>query len=80
MKTFTLSDEEHKKLLELYQRAENTPVMAMSVADGLAGRDFASTAWNEVRNFMDELGKKYGYKAQTAQIDPEKLTFEAEPA
>jgi len=33
----------------------------------------------ELRNYMDSLGEKYGYKPETAVINPNSLSFEAEP-
>jgi len=56
-----LSEEDRKELVELYEEAEKTPMIAMSLADGIAGRDWATQAWNEVKAKMDELGKKYGF-------------------
>jgi hypothetical protein len=64
-----LSEEDLKELVELYQRARTTPMIAMSIADGLAGRDWSSLAWDKVRRKMDELGKKYGYNPRIVQID-----------
>ena len=64
-----ITDEENKKLQDLYKEAQNTPVIAMSVKDGMEGRDWATQAWNRVREYMDELGKKYGYDPATHAID-----------
>ena len=49
------------KLVELTKEAQQTPVIAMSMADGLAGRDWATLAWDRVRGKWAELGKKYGF-------------------
>lgn len=62
--------DELQELLTLTEEAQNTPVMAMSVQDGMEGRDFATQAWNKVRAKWDELGKKYGFApAQVRGID-----------
>ena len=42
------TEEELKRLTENANRAARTPVIAMSIADGLAGRDWASMAWHGV--------------------------------
>ncbi len=57
----TLTEDELVALTELYRDAQNTSLMALSIADGLAGRDFSSTAWRRVKEEMDHLGKKYGF-------------------
>ena len=70
-----LSEEDTKKLLELYNRAQNTPVIAMSLEDGLRGRDFASLAWNELRDFQKELGNKYRYDWNRAAVNQKGEVF-----
>ena len=50
-----------KELLELTRSARRTPVIAMSLKDGLEGRDFAAHAWDRVRAKWYELGKKYNF-------------------
>ena len=64
-----LSEEDRKKIVELVQRAENTPVIALSSQDMMEGKDFASLAWKDVREFMKELGKKYGYESKKMAIN-----------
>jgi len=64
-----VTQEECDKLTRLYKQAEDTPVMALSVKDGLEGRDFASQAWNLVREYMDALAKKYNYDPQKYGIN-----------
>ena len=56
-----VTEEECSKLVSLFKRAQNTPVIAMSVQDGLEGKDFASLAWDDVRKYYDELAKKYDF-------------------
>lgn len=70
--TIVITEEEHKRLQDLYNKAQNTPVIAMSVKDGLEGRDFATLAWNEVRNYMDRLGEKYGYDPATHAVNKDR--------
>ena len=72
-KTFRLTDEEHKKLVELYTQSQRTPAILVG-----GTRDLASLAWEETRKYMDELGKKYGYHPETAAISKGSLEFEAE--
>ena len=74
--TFKLTDEEHKKMIELHDRALNTPVIVLGKT--MTTPDLATTAWNEVRAYMDELGKKYGYDPKTAIISKDSPQFEAE--
>jgi hypothetical protein len=69
-KAIKLSEEDREKLAKLYETAQKTPMIALSSQDMLEGRDFASLAWNDVRNFMNELGKKYGF-------DPKKVGISA---
>lgn len=56
-----LSEKDRQELVKLYTEAERTPMIAMSVQAGIAGRDWATQAWNRVRAKMDELGQKYGF-------------------
>jgi hypothetical protein len=61
-KKIVLSEKDRKELAELYHKAEQTPVIKMS----MSSPSWADQAWEEVRTKMDELGKKYGF-------DPEKM-------
>jgi len=70
-KPIKLSDEDRKRLVELYRTAQTTPMIALSSKDALEGRDLATSAWNDVRTFMDSLGKKYGFNSVISAIDPE---------
>ena len=56
-----LTPEDLDELVKLTTEAKNTPVIALSLRDGLEGRDFATQAWNRVRDKWGELGKKYGF-------------------
>ena len=63
-----LTKEELDELLRLYHTARTTPVIALSVADGLAGNDFASIANRTFQSYWAELGTKYGF-------DPDRYGF-----
>ena len=67
--TIFLSEEDRKELVELYQTAQTTPVIAFSVANMIEGRDWSSLAWNSVREKMDKLGKKYGFDPRISPIN-----------
>jgi len=68
--TIKLTQEELKELLNLHDQAYHTPVIAMSVRDGLEGRDFATQAWDRVRSKWEELGRKYKFHpSQVKGID-----------
>ncbi len=71
-RTVTLSAEEHAKLVELYERAWATPVLVF----GQHGENTADSAWNDVRRYMDELGRKYGYEPKRARIGMDSPSFE----
>ena len=70
----TLSNEDHKKLVELYEHAQTTPVLVF----GSMGQNTADSAWSDVRRFMDELGEKYGFIPQTAAISKDSPSFFAQ--
>lgn len=61
MTMIKLAPEDLEELIRVTREAEKTPVIAMSLSDGLEGRDFATRAWNKVRDKWEELGKKYGF-------------------
>lgn len=63
----TVTEEEKTELLELYNRAQSTPVI--QVAPGT--KDLSTSAWERVQNFMNELGEKYGYDPQKNMVHPE---------
>ena len=65
-----LTKKELQKILELNDRANNTPVMVLSTAQGLAGKDFAKLAVEDLREYWIELGKKYDFNPEdTKGID-----------
>jgi len=55
-----LTTEELAELVELYRTAQNTPVIALSVADGISGRDFASQAYKRFEEKWAEIAKRHG--------------------
>lgn len=64
--------------MDLSKEAANTPVMALSIADGLAGRDFASMAQERVFAKWREIGLKIGFDASDVQpFDQERHIIEA---
>ena len=70
---FQLTEDEHRELVQKYKRAATTPVIYINT-----GQSLADSAWNEVRYFMDALGRKYGYDPKTAQISMDSREFNAE--
>lgn len=69
MEKIKLQEAEIKKLKELTETARTTPVIALSTKDALSGKDWSTLAWNEVRDYWKELGKKYGFNPEDVQID-----------
>ena len=61
----TLTTEEREKAAELYKDAQTTPVVTM----GVGHKDWATQAWDRLRDYLNELGKKYGYDPEKAGID-----------
>ena len=53
-----ISKEDLDKLLDLYIKAQNTPVISFT---GKANDDWSIQAWTKVRDFQKELGGKYNY-------------------
>lgn len=61
-KEYKLSDEDFADLKRLSEEARKTPVMALSLKDGLEGRDFASIALERVHAKWGEIANKMGVK------------------
>lgn len=66
-----LNDDEFNRILKLYQTAldassQSTLSSGGSSLDG--NMQHKKKAWHDVQNYMNELGKKYGY-------DPEKYVI-----
>lgn len=68
-----VTQEECDKLVKLYERARTTPVIAMSVQDGMEGKDFASLAWKDVEIYYDELAAKYNFDVKKQCINQKTL-------
>lgn len=62
-----LAKDEIKKLLELYDRAKTTPMIKMTADPN--EKDFATLAWDDVRELQIELGKKYHYDWQKVNVN-----------
>lgn len=65
-----VTKEELTELLRLYYSARTTPVISLSVADGLAGNDFASIANRTFQSYWAELGTKYGFNPDKHGFNP----------
>ncbi len=52
--------EEVKEMQELSETARTTPVMTTSLSEGLAGRDFASTARKRMQDRLQEVALAHG--------------------
>lgn len=55
-----IKPEELKRLKELADRAAHTPVIALSLAEGLSGNDWASRAWRNAQEACHALALQYG--------------------
>lgn len=77
---YVIEQADWDRLMELSAAAHRTPVIALSVADGIAGRDFASLAHERVMAHWRELAKKYGFRYETVRpcSESERSVF-AEP-
>jgi len=59
-----IEKEEYEKLLGLYKTAQEMPVMTTSIEEGMKHGSWADQAWEDVREYMDELGRKYNYNPE----------------
>ncbi len=77
---YTIPEEDWNELIQLSREAQNTPVMALSVGDGLAGRDFASMARDRVQSKWNAIGLILGFDASSVRpIDEKNRIIEATP-
>lgn len=70
-----------KKINKLYRDAQNTPMVALTSAMALSGRDFASMAYERLYEYIDKCAikarwpksnKHYGFNTKTMEfISPE---------
>ena len=54
------TSKETEEIQKLHEEARRTPVIATSVAEGMAGRDAASYAHKRCRDKLQELAKVHG--------------------
>ena len=68
---------ETAKIMKLWKRANNTPSFGVTSAQVLGGRDFASIAWDDLYDTIDELAVKHGFKRLKNHygFDPKKREF-----
>lgn len=55
-----LNTEQIAEVGEAYHTAENTPVIALTSAQGLSGRDFASNAWMRFHRLLYDFALAEG--------------------
>ena len=65
----SISQEDYEKLLELYKSAQTTPMIKFSSDPN--EKDQATLAYDKVREFQQELGKKYNYDWEKHAINGE---------
>lgn len=71
----TITQEEMDRVTELYDALQATPLISLDLSRGT----LTDRPRKELRNYLGSLGRKYGYKPETAVIATECLHFEAEP-
>ena len=77
---YTISEEDWAEVLRLSREAHQTPVIALSVADGIAGRDFASLARQRVFDHWNAIGRRLGFDGATVKpVDEARRIVSAEP-
>ena len=80
VKNFTIDEADWGELTRLSIEARNTPVIAMGMAEGVAGRDWASQAAERVFEKWRELGSKYGFDAsEIVPVDERRRIVAARP-
>jgi hypothetical protein len=52
--------EETKEIQDLIQKAQSTPVIALSTRDALSGNDFATRAWRQAKEGVHEMALAHG--------------------
>lgn len=63
--------EECDKLQALYKRAGETPMIKFT--SNPEEKDLSRLAWDDVRDYYDELGKKYNFDPSKQAINPKTL-------
>jgi len=67
--------EQLTKINALADTARTTPVMALSIKDGLEGNDFASRAWKQVYEAINQAATDNGLPVRDYGIDLETGEF-----
>jgi hypothetical protein len=68
MARFTINEADWNELLRFSAEARRTPVIALTVADGLAGNDFSAIAHRRVEAKWKEIGDRMGF--DWTQVEP----------
>jgi len=63
--TMSLEEAEHMK--KLVETAQSTPMIKMTSDPN--EKDFSTIAWDTVREFQTELGKKYNYDFEKVKVN-----------
>lgn len=80
MKEYQLTVGEWAELVRLSKAAGSAPVIALSSADALAGRDLATMAREDVDRYWGRLGEKYGFDGSDVQpVDENHRKIRARP-
>lgn len=69
--TITKAEIEH--MLKLHKNAQETPMIKFT--SDPTEKDMSAKAWDAVREFQQEMGKKYGYQWDHVVINPEGEVF-----
>ena len=77
---YQISEQDWQHLIKCSQSARSAPVMALSIADGLAGNDFSSIAYRNVYEAWKALGRKYGFDGTDVEpVDEQQRCVSAYP-
>jgi len=71
-KIYQIEEDDWNELMRLSKIANETPVIALSVEQGLRGDDFASTARKKVFDKWEEIGRKYRFDGKDVESANEK--------
>jgi hypothetical protein len=55
-----MTAEELTEVKKLHEAARTTPVIALSVGQGLAGNDFSAMAWRDLHDRLTALARAHG--------------------
>ena len=80
MNTYEIPQEDWDEVMRLSKEAARTPVIAMSVKDGMEGRDFASMARERVYSKWREIGDMLGFDGSSVSpVDESRRLVRATP-